>query len=280
MEAVRDNDGLATIRTDASFSQIWGVLALAELGEFAEAIARGETALRVLTAEFGHHGEAWARLGIGRLHVLKGDLPRAIEVLERGLPLCEVGGDLAVYFSRTASSLGSAYALSGRLPEALPLLERANRHAESLGFAYGHALVLTALAEARLLTGCVEDAGRDAARALALARQYGQRGWEAWALRLSGEITARSDPPDAERAEDCLGAAMALAGERGMRPLLAHCHLGLGALAGRVGQTERARAETATALEAYRALDMTFWVAPTQEALARLETALASSGPR
>src|SRR5262249_51156481 len=147
----------------------------------------------------------------------------------------------------------------------------------SLGFAYVRSLMLTTLAEARLLGGCVGEAERDATRALALARQYGQRGWEAWALRLSGEIAARHDPPDVEAAEDCFHAAIGLAEERGMRPLLAHCHRGLGAMAERVGQTDRARTETATALDAYRALDMAFWLGPTQEALARLETALDSS---
>src|SRR5262249_1180404 len=163
MEAVRDNDALAYdpgsgehARTDASFSQPWGVLALAELGEFTEAIARGKEALRQLCAEFGRHGEAWAHVGVGRLYLIKGELPRAIEVLEQGLPLCEVGGDLVVYFSRTASSLGLAYALSGRLDEGIALLERSARHAESLGFAYSHALVMTTLAEARLLARRVQ----------------------------------------------------------------------------------------------------------------------------
>jgi hypothetical protein len=65
-----------------------------------------------------------------------------------------------VYFTRAASSLGSAYALSGRTQEAVPLLERADSHADSVGFGYGHAVVLTALAEARLLAGDIQQAGR------------------------------------------------------------------------------------------------------------------------
>jgi DNA-binding SARP family transcriptional activator/tetratricopeptide (TPR) repeat protein len=286
MEAVQENDAqwrLLTgefVRGSVAFSRVWGILALAELGEFEEAMVRGDEALRASAMEPRRHEEVWTYLGVGRLHLVKGDVRAAVMVLERGLPLCGVGGDFAVYFSRTASSLGSAYALSGRLPEALPLLERANRHAEALGFVYGHALVLATLAEARLLAGDVQQAGAGAARALALARQYGQRGWQAWALRLLGEIAARGDSPDVERAEECFHAAIALAEERGMRPLLAHCHRGLGAMAERVGQTERAQAETARALEAYRALDMAFWVAPTQEALARLEAARAASEPR
>ncbi len=252
MEAVRENDAFARgqvpggpVRANVSFSRVWGVLALAELGEFAEAVARGDEALRVSAAEFGRHGEAWAHLGVGRLHLVKGDFARAIEVLERGLPLCEAGGDLAVYFSRTATSLGGAYALSGRLAEAVPLLERADRHAESLGFAYDHAVVIATLAEARLLMGDVESASRVADRALALTRQHGQRGWEAWTLRVLGEITR--DPVHYR-------AALALAVELGMRPLEAHCYLGLARVTGD-------RAARAAALDLYRALDMPFWLA-------------------
>ncbi|HKB25637.1 MAG TPA: AAA family ATPase, partial [Methylomirabilota bacterium] len=246
-------------RNNLSFSRIWGVLALAELGEFDEAISRGEEALRVSAAEVGRHGDVWAHLGAGRLYFVKSDLARAIEVLERGLPLCEAGGDLAVYFSRTAASLGGAYALLGRLDEAIPLLARADRHAGSIGFAYGHALVIATLAEAQLLAGDVENAARTAARALTLSRQHGQRGWEAWALRLHGELAARREPLDLAAAEAHFRAAAALAGDQGMRPLLAHCRLGLGTACGHAGMADRARAELAAALAEYRAMEMPYW---------------------
>ena len=266
LAAVRENDALAggavsrPVSVNVSFSRIWGVLALAELGQFAEAIARGDDALRLSAVEFGRHAEVWAHLGVGRLYLVKGDLARAIEVLERGLPLCEAGGDLAVYFSRTAASLGGAYALAGRLPEAVSLLERADRHGESIAFAYGHALVITTLAEARLLAGDVARASVEAARALALSRHPGQRGWEAWTLRLQGEIAARREPADVSGAERHFRDAIALAGERGMRPLLAHCQLGLGDMARAAGDAERARTQLGAALAEYRAMEMPYWM--------------------
>ena len=201
--------------------------------------------------EFGRHADVWAHLGVGRLYLVKGDLARAIEVLERGLPLCEAGGDLAVYFSRTAASLGGAYALSGRLEEAVSLLARADGHAESIGFAYGHALVVTILAEATLLAGDVETAGGAADRGLTLARRHGQRGWEAWALRVQGEIAAVAGDRAAAGAR--YREALALAVELGMRPLAAHCHFGLGRLTGD-------HAALTAACEAYRALEMTHWL--------------------
>jgi tetratricopeptide (TPR) repeat protein len=186
----------------------------------------------------------WARLALGRLYVVQGRLARAVEVLEPGLPLCETGGDLAVYFSRTASALGEAYARAGRMADARALLERAAGHVETIGFAYSHALVVATLGEARLLAGGIDEAGRCVDEALALAREYGQGGWEAWARRLQGEVAARRDPVDLTAAEAHYQAAMSLAGERGMRPLLAHCHLGLGEAYGQAGDKARAAARS------------------------------------
>jgi ATP/maltotriose-dependent transcriptional regulator MalT len=201
---------------------------------------------------------------------VKSDFERAIAVLEQGLPMCEVGGDLAVYFSRTAASLGGAYALAGRLDEAVAILDRADRHAASIGFAYGHALVVATLAEAKLLAGDVDDAARAADRALGLCRQHGQRGWEAWTLRLASEITMRRGPADLDIARSTFHAAMVLAEERGMRPLIAHCRLGLGTVHRCAGDPSRARAEMNAALDEYRAMDMTYWLARADAALATL----------
>jgi tetratricopeptide (TPR) repeat protein len=271
MEAVRENDLLARqsvlrghARGNIPFSRIWGVLALAELGEFAEAIAQGEDALRISGQEFGRHSDVWAHLGVGRLYLVKGDVTRAIEVLERGLPLCEAASDLAVYFSRTAASLGGAYALSGRLDEGLRLLERADRHAQSIGFAYGHALVVVTLAEARLLAGDIENAAGAAAQALTLSRRHGQRGWEAWTLRLLADLAARRSEIEATGPYE---EALALATELGMRPLAAHCQLGRGVLESRTGSPERAREYLNAAVSEYRRMQMPFWLEQAESAM-------------
>ena len=55
-----------------------------------------------------------------------------------------------------------------------------------------------------------------------------------------------------------------------MRPLQAHCHLGLGMLHGALGQQEEARRELSTAIEMYRTMDMTFWLPQAEAALARM----------
>jgi hypothetical protein len=45
-----------------------------------------------------------------------------------------------------------------------------------------------------------------------------------------------------------------------VRPLVAHCHLGLGTLYRRTSQREQAREDLTTATTMYREMDMTFWL--------------------
>ena len=55
-----------------------------------------------------------------------------------------------------------------------------------------------------------------------------------------------------------------------MRPLMAHCHLGLGKLYARIGRRDEARAELSAAVELYRAMEMTFWLPQAEATLAEL----------
>ena len=90
-------------------------------------------------------------------------------------------------------------------------------------------------------------------------------------LRLLGDIAAQRHPPVAEPAADYYRQAMALAEELGMRPLLAHCHLGLGTLYAKMGRTGPAHAELSAAIELYRAMAMTFWLPQAEAALVQVE---------
>jgi uncharacterized protein HemY len=54
--------------------------------------------------------------------------------------------------------------------------------------------------------------------------------------------------------------ALALADELGMRPLVAHCHLGLGRLYLRTDKHEQAREHLATATTMYPEMGMTYWL--------------------
>jgi hypothetical protein len=61
-----------------------------------------------------------------------------------------------------------------------------------------------------------------------------------------------------------------MATELGMRPLVAHCHLGLGQLHAKLGDAEKARDYLGMALSNYRELDMQHWPQQAEAELRRL----------
>ena len=88
---------------------------------------------------------------------------------------------------------------------------------------------------------------------------------------LAGEIAARREPVDEQGAQTHYRAALALAEELGMRPLQAHCHLGLGKLYRRVGRFDEARAELATAVAMLREMGMAYWLPEAEGELAAID---------
>ena len=84
-------------------------------------------------------------------------------------------------------------------------------------------------------------------------------GYAAYAQQLLGDVAAHPHRFDAERGEAHYRQALVLAEPRGMRPLVAHCHLGLGTLYRRTGDTAKAKEHLATAATMYREMGMSFW---------------------
>jgi tetratricopeptide (TPR) repeat protein len=241
----------------------------AELGTFVEGQAYDEEGLRI--AEVMNHPASimTASWGAGLLSLRRGDLHRAFPLLERAMALCQEA-DLLIYFPRIAAALGAAYTLGGRLSDSVPLLTQALEERAVPGSVHYETLCSLPLGEAQMLAGHLEEAHTLAERALALTSQHQERGNQAYALRLLGDIVARREPPENDQAEDYYRQALTLAEELGMHPLVAHCHLGLGTLYGRMGRVEPARAEFTAAIEMYRAMDMTFWLPQAEAALAKV----------
>jgi class 3 adenylate cyclase/tetratricopeptide (TPR) repeat protein len=239
---------------------------LAEVGAFAEGSARAEEAFRIAEAVEETVSRIMAYLAMGLVALRHGELDRAIGALERGLGLCQ-SANLQFWFPRVGSALGFAYTLTGRVAEGLPLLEQAVAQGMAIGQMVFQPFWVTCLAEAYLVSGRREDAHIHGERALALARQHKEQGHEAYALRLLGEIHARPDPPVVEPAENYYRQALTLAEALGMRPLQAHCHLGLGTLYVRMSQPELARPSLSMAITLYRDMGMTFWLPQAEAAL-------------
>jgi len=203
-DLIRERFGMTGL--PAVLSRAYLSWSLAELGVFAEGIARGEEGVRIAEATDHPFSLIWAYAGIGKLYLNKGDFYRSILVLERGLRLCQAW-DIPALFPTVASALGMAYALSGRVTEALPLLEQA----ASQGRKGAQAVWFARLSQAYLLAGRLEDALERAQRVLNLSRDYKQRGYQADTLRLLGEIAVHHKPPEVEQAEAHYRQALALA---------------------------------------------------------------------
>ena len=206
-------------------SRAWLALTLGALGAFAEGRRHGEEALRLATLAGQGNTPFIAHVRLGQLYLAQGDLEHAIRVLDQSLARCRASGHREL-LRWAAAGLGSAYALQGRLTEGRALLEEAISGSIRTGGLQGHADRIARLSEVYRLAGRGEEAWQHARQALDLARQQKERGNEALALHQLGAVHAHADPPDAEPAAAHYQQALALAEELGMRPLVAHCHLG------------------------------------------------------
>ena len=256
-ELMRERFDLAGL--PSVLSRTWLAWSLAELGRFAEGIAWGEDAARIAAAVDHPYSQIFADFGIGGLYLRKGDFGRALPPLEHGLTLCQATGS-RILFPYMAGLLGSVYAFSERLSDAVPLLEQAVQTSISLNVMVGRSLLVGFLSEAYLRAGRPEDAGELAQRALDLSRAHQERGWEAWTLKLLGDVARQGRPDEVDHAIASYRQALALASELGMRPLVAHCHFGLGSLHRRRGNRAEAGELLRTAIAMFHGMDMPFWL--------------------
>jgi tetratricopeptide (TPR) repeat protein len=240
----------------------------AELGTFAAGTALGEEGLQI-AKEVAHPGSLmWASYGNGLLSLRQGDLRRALPLLEQAMGICQ-DADFPAFFASTAAVLGAVYTLAGRIAEAMPLLTRALAQAMATERVEPQVFCRLFLGEAQVLTGHLEEARTLTEYTLTLARERQERSHQAYALRLLGEIATHRAPPDIDQATIHYRQALTLAEALGMRPLQAHCHLGLGTVYSQMGRLAEAHTALATALHLYRSMEMLFWLPQTEAALAQ-----------
>ena len=115
--------------------------------------------------------------------------------------------------------------------------------------------------------GKISEATAHAQEALALAQRLGARGSEAHALCLNGDVASARGVDDAD---GYYGRALALAEPSSMRPLVAHCHLGLGKMHRRAGNHGRDQGELGIATAMYREMEMPYWVERAEAELSQL----------
>ena len=266
LDGTRRYERFGQVNLPAVFSRAWLAWGHAELGMFAEGRTLADEGLQI--AETVQHPMSLicASWGAGLLALRQGDLPRALALLERAVAIGQEATRPAM-FPAIAAALGAAYTLGGRLPDAMPLLTSALEQTMTTELGCYQAIfgyqVLGHLSRG--------EAQALAVRALELARTHQERGHQAYALHLLGEIAVHREPAEVEPADTYYHQACTLAEELGMRPLQAHCHHGLGTLYAATGQREQARTALSTAIEMYTSMDMTFWLPQTEAALAQVE---------
>jgi tetratricopeptide (TPR) repeat protein len=273
--AVFERFGSASL--PAVYSRTCLAWSLAELGDFPDAATVAAEGLQI-AEEAGHaFSLIYGCLGVGTVALRRGDVAAAVAALDRALKLC-IDGDIPLLFSVVAISLTSAYARSGRAADALRVIDDAGRLAASIGDPVEGRWRAGALSETYLHAGRATEALPLARQNVAQRRSLKTRGYEAWALWLLGEVAAAQDTVEASEAESSYGAALLIAGELGMRPLIAHCRLGLGRLLGRLGQADRALAELGDAENRFRTLGMMACARGSREEMAAASRALRHEG--
>jgi tetratricopeptide (TPR) repeat protein len=242
--------------------------AFSDRGNFNEGIAQCQEAARLAEALDHPYDRAFAWWVLAHLHTERGELSQAVTLLERGLALTQEW-HLSYFSVMNTGSLGYAYALSGRIADGIPLLEHAQNAIQTMGFGLVQPLFRLYLVEAYVLANRLEDALSLARQALTIAREGSGRNDETRALRLLGDVTARLDSP--EGAEGHYRDGLALAAELGMRPLVAHCHLGLGKIHRRTGKRKQAQEYVVTAATMYSDMGMTYWLEQGEAELRQLQ---------
>jgi len=252
-EQIHERFGQA--RPISNFARAALGIAFGRLGRFSDALAHAATALQIAKDADQAYSLSSSAYELGNIWLLKGEYQNAARHFEQSI---EVWHTLqAPPRSDRVIALGLAYCRIGRVSEGLALIEGVAEAPRIQGYQISSEALSS---EAFLVAGRISEAASQARQLLVRAREKGQRASEADALHLGGEIAARTEPLEAGPVEEQYRAAMALADELGMRPLVAHCHLGLGKLYTRTGKRELAQEHLTTATTMYREMGMTYWL--------------------
>jgi class 3 adenylate cyclase/tetratricopeptide (TPR) repeat protein len=230
---------------------------LATLGNFEQALVYGDRAVQTADASGHPQAQAFAYCWRSLPPVLQGDFAGSLSWSTRAIEICEKVGALLVA-ACAYGFRGLALARSGRADAGMSDSERAITLWEAMGLKLASARFHFSGAQALLLAGKLAEAKQAADKAVGLARATSEQGEEAEALWIQGEIALRRE--DFDTALDAFSRAETAAQDLGMRPVVAHCHLGLGKLYRRTGKLQEAQEHLATATTMYREMDMRLWL--------------------
>jgi class 3 adenylate cyclase/tetratricopeptide (TPR) repeat protein len=256
------------------FGRAWLIMSLVEIGRFSEAAKYGEEAIQIAKPTQHAHTIGWAHLAGSMIHLSQGHWEEAHLLIEHWIktPLTL---DVAVLLPWAIASSAWTLAQIGEADEALIRVRESEQLLEqqlARGIGGHRSWSYHAVSRACLLLQHVDQARRFAQRSLESARR--QPGFKAHALRLLGDVAAHPDRMDVESSIAHYQEALTLAELHGMRPLIAHCHLGLGKLYDTIVSPELAWEHLTSATSMYRVMGMDLWLEQTLSTM----TATAGAG--
>jgi class 3 adenylate cyclase/tetratricopeptide (TPR) repeat protein len=144
------------------------VHALADRGAFDDGEAQGQEVIRIAEALDHPLSLLWGCIEVAYLASVRGELSRAVPLLEHALALSREW-NITSHTPIGLAFLGHVFALSGRRAEGIAWLEQAVIGYHAAGIGVYHSLSVERLGEAYLLDDRLEHARASAERALALA---------------------------------------------------------------------------------------------------------------
>ncbi len=246
----------------------WRSEAYAVLGEFEQALASASEALRMATEIHHFSSLSIANAYLGYVHVVRGNVEMGLPFLERGLAISQEH-DLIHGIVGNSLYLGYGLLLLGRRERGLECLARGLGQLVG-GFIPQWTRYATVTASAYLAAGHLSEAHSEITQGLSLATERQARGYLPPLLRLRADVLMRQRIEDSTGPLQCLEQGLDLAADLGMRPEVAHCHLGFARLHRQQGSREKAEEHMATATAMFRDLGMSFWAARAETELKEL----------
>ena len=240
------------------FSRAYLSMSLAELGRFAEAAEYVAEAVRLAEPTQHVFTIGWAYFASSMLQLVREDWGHAHAHVEQWIATLRTG-NVTMHLPWALAASAWELAQHGERSEALERVRESEEllRSQALRGIFGHrGWSYDASGRACLLLGELDQAQRLADQAIGASRR--QPGTMAHALRLLGDVESHPDRLNVERAERHYHDALALGERHAMRPLLAHCHLGLGRLYTAAGMTSLARNHVERATRAYGDLALPF----------------------
>ena len=253
-----------TVMPTALYDRLWLVYSLGELGRFVEGASRAAELLLLAKTTQHTFAVSEAHIAPSRLYLRKGDWAKAGSLVEQGIAVLRTGNTV---LNLPGALADSAWILAqvGEAGEATARIRESERLFECQATQRVVLLPYISLARAALLLDRLDEAQSLGERAVRYTPS--RHGVRANALHLLADVATHPARFDAETGEVHYRQALALAEPRGMRPLIAHCHLGLGRLYRRCGRCEEAHEHLTTATTLYRDMDMRFWLEEAEAAM-------------